>query len=135
MALLLQLEASLQASQIALLARDLARIEQGTRDQIRLLQELEILSAPGRGLEEGSPGKRNSCAPSSDGPLTAELRAAQLRVLHLGRVQTALLVRGERSLRILSHLVAGAQSNYGPPAANHFKVPGKAGGLYGEDQK
>jgi hypothetical protein len=134
LAVVLPLEASLRASQAALLARDLSGIEKGTRDQILLQKELAILSSTRRDLAETLPGGRSGRRPLTNGPLAAELREAQLRALHLGRVQAALLIRAQRSLRMLSHLVAGAQANYGPPPANYGRLPRTDGGLNQEGQ-
>ena len=98
-ALLTELEASLQASQRALLAHDLASLEHRTGEQIRLRRALEIFGTP-----DG--------APLAESDLPHELRAAQKRVLHLGRVQLALLGRAQRWLRTLSHLMAGPGASY-----------------------
>ena len=95
------MEASFQSSQRALLSRDLAAIEQQTREQVRLRREFEALSRCG--------------LVGSD----SDLRAAEEYVLHLGRVQLALVARAQRSLRILSNLLAGPQSTYGPPVSCH----------------
>jgi hypothetical protein len=105
-ALLRELEMSLRASQKALLSRDVARLEQSTHQQIGLRRALEILW-PGNG--------RGSSEMHCDPPLASELRTAQMRVLHLGRVQAALLRREQRWLRTLSNLLAGPEANYLPP--------------------
>jgi hypothetical protein len=92
-AVLAELESSLGASQRALLAHDVVSLDQATREQMRLLQALEILWA------------RNVTSAS-------ELRAAQRRVLHQCKVQAALLAREQRWLTILANLVAGPGANY-----------------------
>jgi hypothetical protein len=106
-ALLLELEMSLYASQKALLSGDVARLEQSTRQQIGLRRALKILWP-----ENGAGSYDMHCDP----PLASELRMAQMRVLHLGRVQAALLRREQRWLRTLSNLLAGPETNYLPPA-------------------
>ena len=92
-AVLAELESSLRASQQALLARDISSLEQATREQTRLRRALEILWA------------RNVTFPP-------ELRGAQQRVLHLGKVQAALLAREQRWLTVLANLVAGPEASY-----------------------
>jgi hypothetical protein len=99
--LLGELEASLQASQRALLARDLAGLEERTGEQIRLRRSLEIVWS-------------RAAAPGSD---PAPCNSAP-RVLHLGRVQAALLARAESWLTMVSHLLAGPTANYAPPRGN-----------------
>lgn len=115
LALLSELAASLEASQKALLARDVDAVEQGTREQVRLRRALEILWTP------GAPHWRNDPAASSeprcDHPLAADLRAAERRVLLLGRVQAGLLARAQRALRTISNLLAGPEASYGPPSS------------------
>jgi hypothetical protein len=110
LSLLAELEASLQASQRALLDRDVACLEQSSGEQIRLLHALEIFW----------PSPRNDPA-QDDSALAAELRAAQMRVLHLGRVQAALLARAQRWLRTIENLLAGPATNYTPYTAT--RVP------------
>jgi hypothetical protein len=109
---LLELEASLLSSQKALLARDLAGVEQGTLEQMCLRRALEILR-PWDGARTS-----DSEQPSS------ELRATAMRILHLGRVQGALLDRAQRSLRMISNLLAGPEANYGPPLCGRDLSPG-----------
>ena len=103
---LLELEASLLSSQEALLARDLAGVEQGTREQVRLQRAFEILR------------------PWDAAQTSSELRATAMRILHLGRVQAALLDRAQRSLRMISNLLAGPEASYGPPLCGSDINPG-----------
>jgi hypothetical protein len=105
--LLQALAASLEGSMNALLARDLGGLEQATREQARLQREFEIL---GRLTGPGHAGEGFKPSLVSD-----EFRAAGKRVIHLGRVQLALLARGERWLRTLARLAAGPGASYGPP--------------------
>ncbi|MFZ0814510.1 MAG: hypothetical protein WAM78_03270 [Candidatus Sulfotelmatobacter sp.] len=100
LALLSQMEASLDGSQKALLARDLAGIEQGTREQRALAGEIEAVL-------------RKGIAPSGNG-LEEELRRRRNRVLDAGRVQAALLARARRQLRVLVNMLTDPSANYGP---------------------
>jgi len=104
--LLAELEASLQASQRALLAHDLASLEHRTGEQISLCKALEIFGTPYAAPSAGS--EFSHCSPR----VAEDLRAAQKRVLHLGRVQLASLGRAQRWLRTLSHLMAGPGASY-----------------------
>ena len=146
--LLLELEASLQASQKALLSGDPAAIEDETRQQMRLQSSLEVTAQrPARpapltyGVRSAAPrddvtanlllpgGDRLSGDPPLGDPqsrqslpgdlaLAAELRCAQMRVLHLGRIQAALVARALRWTRTLSNLLAGPESSYAPSVYN-----------------
>ena len=108
--LLGELESSLQASQHDLLSRNLAGIEQRTGEQIRLRRALKILWS------------RNPLQSSDPMPFdragAAKLLLTQLRVLHLGRVQAALLMRAQRRSRMLSHVLAGPGAGYAAPAVD-----------------
>jgi hypothetical protein len=119
-ALLGELESSLQSSQRALLARDLAGIEQHTGEQIRLRRALEILWS--QNLPQASDPMPFDSMLNDPMPYAragaSELRLAQMRVLHLGRVQAALLARAQRRARMLSHLFAGPGASYAPPACH-----------------
>jgi hypothetical protein len=127
LALLQELEASLEQSQRALLKRDLAGIEQGTREQIGLQQALAALWASAAPAVPAVPEDQRAADPAiSFGPLSFGLResnlaptvlAAQRRVLHLGRVQAAVLSRARQSLKMIFYLAAGPQTTYGPPTA------------------
>lgn len=109
MALLADLENSLRSSQAVLLSRDVVRIEELASEQFGLRHALSAylhsLDARIYGHETAFPGARGDA-----------VRAAQERVLHLGRVQAALLRRAQQSLLTISHLLAGPESGYGPPA-------------------
>jgi hypothetical protein len=126
-----ELEASLAASQQALLTRNLEAMESEIERQQRLQRTLAILwgvndrrdSAATNQLEAANQFELNENVPRPAFALPKELqRDAQLRVaianvLHLGRVQAALLVRARQSLRMIGHLAAGAQANYQAPAS------------------
>ena len=98
--ILSDLETSLRAAQRALLERNLVQIEQLTNEQRTLRNAL------GAHLAE------NKIEPD----LSPVFAGAAARVLQLGRVQAALLSRARQSLRTLSHVMAGTQVDYGPPA-------------------
>jgi hypothetical protein len=128
-ALLAELEASLVASQRSLLSRDLEGLERATSEQIGLHRSLQTLrshdSAQSNGAQndgaQSNDAQKNDAAPGNDAPpldpaLAAGLRAAQWRVLYLGRVQAALLTRAQRSLRMLSNLLAGPAASYAAPS-------------------
>jgi hypothetical protein len=115
-ALLEDLAYSLHTSQQALLARDLPALESNTQTQNRLRRSLETLWTQKVVTPSGSPpGWAGSAPEEPDGALAVRLRTAQWRVLHLGRVQAALLARAQRSLRMIAHLRAGLQATYAFP--------------------
>ncbi len=87
--LLLKLERGLNASQEALLSRDLARMRALTAEHTTALRSIGLSSA------------RDQCS-----------QAAAIRILHLGRVHLALLRRAQQSLRVVSNFLAGTQSTY-----------------------
>jgi hypothetical protein len=104
--LLGELEASLELTQKALLARDLDSLEQGTREQMRWRQALTVLWAESRDHADAQVDMHGE---------PSELRAVLRRVLHLGRVQSFLLARAQRSLATMANLLAGPHASYGPP--------------------
>jgi hypothetical protein len=103
LALLGELEASLDASRKALLALDLAGIELGTREQVGLLRKLEAVL--GRGTVQ--PG------------LEDETRRSGQRILQAARLQWALLARARAKLRVLANMLAGQNVSYGPLVARN----------------
>ncbi|MGB8061573.1 MAG: hypothetical protein WCF26_06750 [Candidatus Sulfotelmatobacter sp.] len=117
-----ELEASLLASQNALLSGDLAGLEQLTGEQELLQHKLSLVGRPQIAQRQiGTEGGVGSTAAKLAPPpisisLSSAVRGAWTRVLHLGRVQIALLARRQQGLRILRHRMAGLQSLYGPPA-------------------
>ena len=121
LALLSDLEVSLQASQQALLARDLVRMEHLTTKQSLLAQRLLTWwQKHERSAEDESP------------TVSPPVRSIAQRLLHLGRIQDALLGRAERSLCLVSRLVAGTGASYAPfhtsPAiASQHRLPSKEG--------
>ena len=103
--LLSRLEQSLLAGQRALLLRDLERFEEQTAIQASLSKVLA------ESLRDWSPGED-------------PLRVACSRVMHLCRIQLGLLRRAQRSLRVLSNLLAGAEATYLPTSgerANSYR--------------
>lgn len=112
-----ELLSSLSASHESLVKLDLNGIEHGTRDQVSLSRKLgENLSAESANVREGSGIAER--APADAGELRAAgLRAAELRqvesqVLQALRLQSALLGRARRKLRILANMLAGPSGNY-----------------------
>jgi hypothetical protein len=114
LAILGELEASLVASQKALLARDLDRIRDGTEQQLRLTRALMILGAGPAKPGAGNGSLRATPFRPGQGRISPQLASAQNRVWHLARVQRALLRRAQQSLRMLTSLVAGPNAAYGP---------------------
>lgn len=114
LALLRTLEVSLQNSQKALLARDVGHLEELTREQLRLRALLTLARAENENLA----GAETSTNPEP----AAAMRAAAKRVMHLGRIQQALLDRAQRSLRTLSHRIAGVSATYNPLPPNQGKA-------------
>ena len=106
LALCEELESNLLASQQALVSGDLSWLEELTGKQLLFERKLANLLASAR---EAPPVTADSAE------MQCKMRAAQLRILHLGRVHMALLARRQRSLRTLRHRMAGRESFYGPP--------------------
>jgi hypothetical protein len=88
-----QLEQSLRAGQGALLLRDVEKFAEQTAIQVSLSKVLADCL-------------RNSV------DCDDKLRGACFRVMHLCRVQSSLLRRAQRTLQVLSNLLAGPGSNY-----------------------
>lgn len=108
--LLAELTGSLQGALASLLARDLDRLEQCTREQLRLQHTLSVLwTSAGWSLEGTRDGSVHGIQ------RLAELRPAVLHILHLGRVNAALLLREQRWLSLLTNLLSGPATAYGPP--------------------
>jgi hypothetical protein len=124
LALVQELEVSLERSQRALLARDLRGIEQGTLEQTRLQQKLAMLwpEAASEKRRDKNAAAVTACVGKLD--VDAALLAAQRRVLHLGRVQASLLARAQQSLKMISYLAAGPQTTYGPPTPGAIAAQG-----------
>jgi DNA-binding MurR/RpiR family transcriptional regulator len=100
--LLRQLAASLEFSTQAVVSGHVTRLEERTAAQRLLWQKVLALS------------QCSDHHSNSDWPATAEVLAAQRRVLHLGRVQHALLQRAQQNLRAVSNQLAGLHSGYAP---------------------
>jgi hypothetical protein len=124
-AVLRELEASLLASIRAVLSHDASALELATRDQLRLRRALEILW-----VSDGTLSRTDGRTTEFKSPVTNEyddvLRTARLRVLHLGRVQAALLGRERRWMNVLTNMVAGPEANYvRPTAATLISITGR----------
>jgi len=111
---LLELEASLIASIRAVLGHDASALEWATQDQLRLRRALEVLGAPSGNRLRTNPSAAGFTSPTNMESADA-FDAAQMRVLHLGRVQAALLRREQRWMNVLANLVAGPEANYVRP--------------------
>jgi hypothetical protein len=119
LALFTELEASLEAGQKALLARDVASLDCATDEQMRLRRALGILLFPARGQAQ-----KDTIAP--------ELQAAACRVLHLTRVQDALLRRAQRFLSVLCQWASGPNASYGELVSSRCVATQTASGQEGE---
>lgn len=98
LALLRELALSLSASRAALVALDLSRIEQGTREQIELSHRLTKDLA---GEDEGN-------VPEPE----LEMSQAEDEVRQALRLHAALLARVQIKLRVLANMLAGPSVNY-----------------------
>ncbi len=128
-----ELESSLQVSRKALLALDLAGIEQGTREQVRLIGALEGVlqrsaappETPERSTENPADNpvqnqaaqnqavqNRASGWPAGGAELEEELRRRGGRIREAARLQLALLARSRCKMRILANMLAGPRANY-----------------------
>ncbi len=119
LALLLELEASLHASQRALLSGDLDRLQQATCEQIRMRNCLALLWAK-PALDALKIDAQDSGAAPVDCTLVGQVRAAQQRVLDCGRIQVALVTRAERRLRTIENVLAGPGATYASPGQSRF---------------
>jgi hypothetical protein len=120
MAMMGELEASLQSSTEAILRLDLAGIEQRTREQAGLVREFAaLLQAAGwppsseKKLTKDENRALPACAPVAED----ELRKSRNRIVTAARLQSALLARAQRKLRVLANMLAGPGVTYGPFAA------------------
>ena len=102
LSLLSALQTSLHASQQAVLDRDVSLLERLTDEQRVLGHRLSRLM-PSMASRKKQP--KPSCR-------TVQILRARLEVLHLGRVQCALLVRAQQFLRAASHHRTGPQAAY-----------------------
>lgn len=146
--LLRELEASLGGSRQALLALDLSGIEQGTRDQVVLVRELQRFSErempmPRPAQEQTSEGldaSREGGTQETDArelltwsqEMAEEVRVCEEAVLQAARVQAALLARARRKLHILANMLAGPSLNYSCLFAN---PNGATPGVYGMQER
>src|SRR5229473_6116524 len=115
--LMSELEASLHGGRKALLALDLPGIERGTNEQAGLIREFEALLkrdmlTPALEKQPGEEAKAGLIAASPE--LEEKLRRSVCRILETARLQTALLARAQRKLRVLANMLAGPSVIYGP---------------------
>lgn len=123
--LLQKLEESIVKGSEALLKLDLQGIEDGTREQLQLLQEFaEVRPQLAHALAARSSAK-SSPETAQQGTADARLvKAAALRVIHATRLQLALLARAQRKLRVVAHMLAGPGACYPPPSHGAARVAG-----------
>ena len=114
LAVMSELEASLLASQKAVLSLDLDGIEGETRAQIALVAKLAALSP------------REALTPAN--VVYQQLRQCERRTLQAGRVQAALLARLRSKLRVLANVLAGPGVNYGLIGGTDREPPRVMGG-------
>jgi hypothetical protein len=127
--LLRELEASLGGSRQALLALDLAGIEQGTREQVALVRELQKFPEMQTGeRHEGGTQETGAEVPTWSRETAEDVRRCEEAVLQAARVQAALLARARRKLRILANMLAGPSLNY---SCLFAKTNGAAPSVYG----
>jgi len=116
LALIEDLAKSLLGSQKALLIRDLAAIERGTREQIGLVRALHTLRLPdgliSRSSSSFAGGEDRRSAAASERATNLVEQAKRLR--HLARLQAALLRRAQAELRVHRNLLAAPGETYGP---------------------
>jgi hypothetical protein len=126
--LLERLENSLAVSQKALLSLDVAAVELGTREQENLYRQIQVLftHATASMPNDDHAEKTQSGQPISSANWPAKLRATQTRILHLGRVQVALLSRAQRALNFVAHLKALSETIYAAPKWQAYTSHGTA---------
>ena len=110
--LLGELATSLDASQQVLLSGNVGRLEQLTAEQAGLWARILPLA-------EADHQRAQSAGVQAEGGGPGALLSAEKRILHLARVQQALLRRAGQRSRILSNLIAGTDSEYEPTGPNH----------------
>jgi len=119
LALLGDLQSSVQAGVQALLQRDLPALEQATGQQQRTLQALRATL----------PAHSAPAAAETSDEQSRRLQESAAQVLYLGRVHAALLIRTQKRLALLSHLFAEPACGYSPPGlatTGGFGGPGPA---------
>ena len=109
--LLAELASSLEASGHALFCGDVGQLEQLTVEQALLWARILPLA-------EAEDKRTHNAGVQPDAGAASVLLAAQERILHLARVQQAILRRAGQRSRILSNLLAGTDSEYAPAAQN-----------------
>jgi len=100
-----RLHQSLCRSHRALIALDLAAVEQGTREQLALCRELAAAIQ-----------KSRSAAYALDREASEELTGVEWDVWRALKVQAALLSRAQRKLIVLANMLAGTSRSYEPAA-------------------
>jgi hypothetical protein len=122
LALMGELEASLERSRKALLAQDLAGIERGTGEQVGLLEAID--AAVRRSVTPCTTWKQTRGLSASSPGLEEELRHSRDRIMEAVRLQAALLARARSKLRVLANMLADPSVDYGPLLARSVRSRG-----------
>ena len=123
-ALMRELEDSLEGSRKALLALDLGGIERGTSDQVSLVRRLDSLFRH-CGTTSEVESSEQSGARRYLSELEEELRQSQNRIGDALRLQSALLVRSRAKLRMLANMLAGPTVPYSALLARDLESSNK----------
>ena len=123
LALMLELEASLRGSKNSLLALDLPRIEQGTVEQIALIERLNGVLSPTFPAAQSCEPTGTAGSFASTRALENEFQGRCRRIMELVRLQAALLTRAQTKLRVLANTLAGPASAYGPSGTPDIVPP------------
>jgi hypothetical protein len=137
------LAASLEASQPALLRKDVESIARGAAHQAELCRQWSLLEAELRAEAERRrgllPAAHENFSGESSARLDEEWRALGTRIRYLTRVHYSLLRHMERSLGILKRVVDSCAATYSAPSysapsygaqscgAPRYGAPGSAG--------
>jgi hypothetical protein len=119
--LLRRLQASLGRSRRALVALDLAVIEDETREQWELVRALALSSSETREIGNGS-----AQLPEWRLEEAVDLRQSEAQVRQALRLQAALLRRSQHKLRVIANMLADPAANYGAPFVPGMQAPVRA---------
>jgi len=120
-----QLLASLSASRKALLGMDLAAIEQGTREQSGLSRVLAEMVRSRRlsVIQSCTSTQEHAAGLVCDSDPGGELKRTESEVMQALRLQSALLARVQRKMRVMANMLADPSLNYGPWLAQSVGLP------------
>jgi len=118
--LLNALQGSLAASQSALLRRDLAALEQCTREQFGLCGELRGVLQDKFSDTTSYIGQATERLPKAvariESRFSPDLHSQELALRQALRVYLAVLARSRHQLRVLANMLAGPSIEYGAPS-------------------